>query len=301
MAAAMDAIKRRLHEAIEHSINAAGNEIYIDAVRRAPVRKVFKGANHHGGRNQIRAVTKADVNFAGASSVGKQLASKGSAFTTTRRSKIHAENPFSRAFHPDFLKARAEAIRGRLGEVPNAREVFVSSTGTFDLANVQGEKAKDKALSTRGRYELNSGRAVFSTTGSFDRQSSREGRISLGGRLRKEITITPLKRSGSHMSVSVVSPTPYAKYVEFGTRYAAAQPYMRPALAKVHAKFAAILRDQIKKAAKDIKQRQPITPVFGPRAKKVNPTKTFSPKTKVSAADIDRLESVVRVRGGGMV
>jgi HK97 gp10 family phage protein len=34
-----------------------------------------------------------------------------------------------------------------------------------------------------------------------------------------------------------VSPTPYAKYVEFGTRRSRAQPYLRPALAQVRESF----------------------------------------------------------------
>lgn len=70
-------------------------------------------------------------------------------------------------------------------------------------------------LDRRGRYELRSLRAEH------------EG--ELGGRLRSEIFSTPVKIEGRRISGKVVSPTPYAKYQELGTRHNPAHPYMRPA------------------------------------------------------------------------
>lgn len=83
------------------------------------------------------------------------------------------------------------------------------------------------ALTSRGRYELKTGRANFSGPG---------GTI-LGGRLRGEIHMVPAEGSGPRWVAKVVSPTRYAKYVEFGTRHNRAQPYMRPALAQVRESF----------------------------------------------------------------
>lgn len=78
-------------------------------------------------------------------------------------------------------------------------------------------------LTVRGRYELKSGRANFTTGGT----------TTLGGRLRGEIHVEPARGGGSVWTARVVSPTRYAKYVEFGTRHSRAQPYLRPALAQV--------------------------------------------------------------------
>lgn len=71
-------------------------------------------------------------------------------------------------------------------------------------------------LDRHGRYELKSGRAIH--------------KGELGGRLRDEIQPTEAEIEGHHIVARVVSPTPYAKYQEFGTRHNPAHPYLRPAL-----------------------------------------------------------------------
>lgn len=50
------------------------------------------------------------------------------------------------------------------------------------------------------------------------------------GRLRSSITTTAPFRRGRHLVVVVGSNVKYAKYVEQGTRYMKARPYLRPAL-----------------------------------------------------------------------
>lgn len=85
-------------------------------------------------------------------------------------------------------------------------------------------------LTARGRYELKTGRATYRSPG---------GRTTLGGRLRGEIHADYAEGGGPVWVARVVSPTPYAKYVEFGTRRSRAQPYLRPALAQVRESFRA--------------------------------------------------------------
>ena len=46
---------------------------------------------------------------------------------------------------------------------------------------------------------------------------------------------------GSRIIASVVSPTPYAKYQEFGTRHHAAHPFLRPALLESRGEIASII------------------------------------------------------------
>lgn len=60
------------------------------------------------------------------------------------------------------------------------------------------------------------------------------------GRLRASIGFDvvadqrgPVGRVGSGIGVGGGDPVEYAAYVEFGTRFAAAQPYLRPALTQV--------------------------------------------------------------------
>jgi HK97 gp10 family phage protein len=58
------------------------------------------------------------------------------------------------------------------------------------------------------------------------------GDVTLGGRLRDEIHRTGTRMTSQTISGWVVSPTPYAKYQEWGTSRHRPQPYMRPALYK---------------------------------------------------------------------
>ena len=91
-------------------------------------------------------------------------------------------------------------------------------------------------LTSRGRNELRSGRANFTGPGG----------TTLGGRLRGEIHMVPAEGGGPRWVAKVVSPTRYAKYVEFGTRHSRAQPYLRPALSQVRESF----RERMRAAAR---------------------------------------------------
>lgn len=73
--------------------------------------------------------------------------------------------------------------------------------------------AQDR-LDFRGRWELSSMRAAHKN--------------QLGGRLRDEIFSTQARVYGHKVVLELVSPTPYAKYQEFGTRHNPAHPYLRP-------------------------------------------------------------------------
>ena len=94
--------------------------------------------------------------------------------------------------------------------------VITGTGGRATVGYLMRSAAAFKALDRRGRYELRVGRAVHNG--------------SLGGRLRDEIYATKAETNGRVMHARVVSPTPYAKYQEFGTRHNPAHPYLRPAL-----------------------------------------------------------------------
>lgn len=82
--------------------------------------------------------------------------------------------------------------------------------------NVMRRSDAQSRLDRRGRYELKSGRSVH--------------KGELGGRLRDEIFSTAARIEGHKISARVESPTPYAKFQEFGTRHNPAHPYLRPAM-----------------------------------------------------------------------
>jgi HK97 gp10 family phage protein len=295
-------VKRRLHEAIEHAVNAVANEVMIDAQKRAPVRKVFRG-----GKQRTRALTPAETHaeiplrLQLATSAGKrrEIAAAPAAISTRigRRGRANAFNPYHAGFGSSFLAARRE------DPLTNARDVKFSTSGRPRLVhgeivrNAEGSIIRTtgvaQALSARGRYELESGRGVYRPPGG--------GQATLGGRLRREIDVGPLQRGASLIKRQVVSPTSYARYVEFGTRHAAAQPYLRPALAGQREKFHKALRDQILRATK--RSRSPrgfAKQTVGGKTVVVRsvPRRNDQP---INMAVIDALARTVRRTGGGSI
>jgi HK97 gp10 family phage protein len=80
-------------------------------------------------------------------------------------------------------------------------------------------------LDRRGASEVKTKRALFVG-------STKVGKgigSSIGGRLRGEIYAKAPSVSGLQAESWVISPTPYAKYMEFGTRHNRAFPFLRPA------------------------------------------------------------------------
>lgn len=116
------------------------------------------------------------------------------------------------------------------------------------LADYDEEMASRKAgnppqptvLDRRGAYEVRSKRA----------KSLRWGHSYVGGGLRNSIRAWSPERSGSDAEVWVTAgneDVDYAKYMEFGTRHAAAHPFLRPALAEsrseIVSRIAAAIRE----------------------------------------------------------
>jgi hypothetical protein len=99
-------------------------------------------------------------------------------------------------------------------------------------------------LSKRGAAEVKSGRAAyFSKVGSVSR-------MTIGGRLRGEIFATPAVPTGKRAEAWVISPTRYAKYMEFGTRHAAAHPFLRPALLESQGTIVSLVRAAVANATR---------------------------------------------------
>ena len=140
-------------------------------------------------------------------------------------------------------EAASEAhLRSSLGLAPgrvNTQRTSASRIHAFGPRRLllgPGRLQFSTPLTSRGRYELKSGRANFKVG----------GKNYLGGRLRGEIRADPAEVSGTAVVGKVVSPTPYAKFVELGTHHNRAQPYLRPALAQQRDAFRARLAKVIR-------------------------------------------------------
>ena len=106
------------------------------------------------------------------------------------------------------------------------------------------EAGDDTPLTRRGAHEVRTMRARF--------HSVREGgEVTVGGRLRGEIHSTRVVRTGGGQAeVMVISPTPYAKYMEFGTRHNRAHPFLRPALEESRGDVVAQVASAVAEASK---------------------------------------------------
>lgn len=101
----------------------------------------------------------------------------------------------------------------------SAAETHLSDYQQEMYSRKLGNDPQPTMLTRQGAYEVRSKRADFSTW----------GHTHVGGRLRGEIQTIAPQRSGSMAEAWVISPTPYARFQEFGTRHNRAHPYLRPA------------------------------------------------------------------------
>lgn len=108
------------------------------------------------------------------------------------------------------------------------------------------EAGEETPLTRQGASEVRSGRARY--------HSVREGgEATIGGRLRGEIRVVSAKRVGSMATAEVISPTKYAKYMEFGTRHNRAHPFLRPALEESREEVIGLIAGAVKEASGSVR------------------------------------------------
>lgn len=252
-----DAIYTAVSATAAKVVRRAGQIAVGSARERAPVRKVFVGGRRPAARFYSLAEAKLEL----------------PAFLQTE-----PRHPSGRRM------SQAQALR-QLQATPIAtghnranswrktatdRNLVKGASGKYDIL------AKPEAfygLTSRGRYELRSARAVSFNlkeqsvvseiknpyTGQvtkvkrhFGRFQGEGGSPRLGGSLRRSIE-TEDRSEGPIIKVSVVAGgehAPYARFVEFGTRHAAAQPFLRPALKYVEGPFKEMMRAAFRGVAK---------------------------------------------------
>lgn len=122
-------------------------------------------------------------------------------------------------------------LRRRLGLGPeygplNPQRVSPATT----LTHFAPQELGQRKIAGPGRLKLASAQDRLDRRGRYDLKTMRAShKGELGGRLREEIFSTRARIYGQKVRVRVVSPTPYAKYQELGTRHNPAHPYLRPA------------------------------------------------------------------------
>lgn len=256
----MDRWKNNVMTAIFTGINRSLEKAHQSAVEDAPVRSVFRKTRVRGGglRRGQRART---LSFAESNEEEAMRRTFGEASSPTgqrtvgRKAPANLNNPYLRraatrrgnpnSFAPFLLergtskkdveearKIFAEQRARGFGKNQRLEEDFERSAPVRGGREIRGGRLTSKraqaSLSARGRAELRSGRANFTDSA---------GVTTLGGRLRKEIGIARPTLQGTIIKGSVVSPTPYARFQEFGTRHNKATPYMRPAVLKLITSF----------------------------------------------------------------
>lgn len=231
----VEAVNRGAAEGLEE----VGDTMAADAKRRAPVRKVFK--EHPGYRRKFRRLSALEVSIA-----------------TRRANAFYAQDEFRRrraVAHIRNYATVASARRGStnaagasraarlLGYERNGRFVGVGGTTRGRRGGFEPGASLNQKLSTRGRYEIRSGRAVH-------REITAAGhtRVQAGGALKASIGSEGVVQTEQGQSVTVSAAIRYAKFVEFPTIRTAAQPFLRPALYAMRPKFRATLAAAIRRS-----------------------------------------------------
>jgi len=190
------ALEETVLSMVTEALDMGANVVLERARHKAPIRKVFAG-----GRRIIRyksiSEVEADRQLRKTLGLGPEFAAPPG----QQRPGRGKYNRFARTVE-----------RGNLANVPFRPLERRLTRGGRNLAI----RSLEARLSRRGRYELRSGRAAH--------------KGYLGGRLRDEMYVESARVEGQKIISEVISPTPYAKYQEFGTRHHPAHPFLRPAL-----------------------------------------------------------------------
>ena len=80
----------------------------------------------------------------------------------------------------------------------------------------------------------------------------------LTGKLQSEIEAVHATGGGSHFEAQVISPTPYARWQEFGSGHNKPHPYLRPALHESHVAVTELVRSEVRAAINGVKATEEV-------------------------------------------
>lgn len=256
-----------IRRAVDSGVVKTAGRVQKAALIRVPVRKVFAGGRRTAPRRRSLAEAVSEVNdflaaFPTQPKTGLRT-TRGQAYNALITSQTSADATRNRANAAMLTSTNvydAQGNRVGRGGVSSERSVNIIETGPHYTVVAGGNKVfvppsrvaqlmnGEYALTSRGQYELRGiggtgvGRAVHAGrlsggTGGSQTIEGQElgsaGHQRVGGALRDSIELHTSSTDtlrGWEVTAGGKS-APYARYVEFGTRHAAAQPFLRPALA----------------------------------------------------------------------
>jgi len=255
-----------IEEMIRAQLTAAVNDVAQNAhdlaLKNVPVRKVFRYGRtprtnvRIQGRQETRTLS---VDEAQAEAGIRRKLGLSSAFSQTAAGRRRGSQPVVQtALFPGNYRSRDRANDYRsLGRRTSAQIGGVNRLVTIQQTEVLSSTQRkvfvsvpvispeaESDLSARGRYELKRRKKNSAITGRGDERT-------LGGALRKTVQngLTLATPEGRRIKATIEAGSEevtYAKYVEFGTRHARAQPFLRPALAQAREELMASVINHLK-------------------------------------------------------
>lgn len=219
--------------------------VVADARSRAPIRKVFK--EPAGFRRKFRSLSGAEKSLATKRANAYYL-NRGDEFGRRRavghiRNYAKAQVP-RRGSNNSLTASRSLRTLGTL----RGRQFTPHTDATRIVSRRTGAAGYDSAtlnplLTSRGRYEVRSGRAIH-----LVKTASGASKVQIGGALKASIESEGVVQTGHGAQVKVTAGIRYAKYVEFPTIRTAAQPFLLPALHGQRQKLVKVLGAEVGKA-----------------------------------------------------
>ena len=236
------AILARVRQAEAEAIEQVSVAVVAEARRRAPIRKVFK--EKPGYRRKFRQLTSSERLLA----IKRANAYYGAGTFSARRATAHirnyarvasqrpgSQNALRRSRTNRTLGTARAGITGPFTPRTDARRVVNRRTGAIGFSS----PSLSPLLTSRGKYEVRSGRAIHITAA---------GKVQIGGALKASIEAEGAVETGNGMEDRVTAGIRYAKFVEFPTIRTHAQPFLLPALHQNREKLVKVMAAEVRKA-----------------------------------------------------
>jgi hypothetical protein len=237
-----------IFDAAVEALSAGAQLVEKRAKELAPVRNLFTDTKY-SIRYKRASEVEHDRALRTMLGLGPDIAEKMPKTIYDRRSATKATDRYHEITGgrpPRYWLRRSMNPEGSTGGAQWLLQSYQDEMAARKRARKAGEyrEAEIPLLSRRGAAEVKSGRAAYlSKVGSVSR-------MTIGGRLRGEIFSTRAVPNGKRAEAWVISPTKYAKYMEFGTRHAAAHPYLRPALLESRGSIVSLVKAAVANATR---------------------------------------------------
>jgi HK97 gp10 family phage protein len=218
-------IKEMVRQGLEDGLDEVADDLASEARRRAPIRKVFKEAK--GFRAKTRGLTEDEKALAITRAVRYYSDVQPDDFKK-RRAVAHIRY-YARVRLPSNKSANTLAnSKGLryLGVIRKGRFSSPSGAAKSRMGGYEPAPAVAAAMTSRGRYEVRSGRAIHLSAS----ETGHSIRVQAGGALKASIENEGVRETAHGVEATVAANIRYAKYVEFPTIRTKAQPFLLPAM-----------------------------------------------------------------------